>query len=76
MFPSLQDVLRGFNGCIVAYGMTGAGKTYTLSQLDDRYSLLQDAPPGADCIEGVIPRSMRHLFQLVCLLPGTRAPTG
>lgn len=27
----LQDVLQGYNGTIMAYGQTGAGKTYTLS---------------------------------------------
>jgi hypothetical protein len=26
-----QDVLNGFNGTVMAYGQTGAGKTYTLS---------------------------------------------
>jgi kinesin family protein 5 len=26
-----QDVLNGYNGTIMAYGQTGAGKTYTLS---------------------------------------------
>lgn len=28
---SWQDVLNGYNGTIMAYGQTGAGKTYTLS---------------------------------------------
>lgn len=28
-----QDVLEGYNGTIMAYGQTGAGKTYTLSDV-------------------------------------------
>lgn len=28
---NFQDVLNGYNGTIMAYGQTGAGKTYTLS---------------------------------------------
>ncbi|KAK9806570.1 hypothetical protein WJX73_003259 [Symbiochloris irregularis] len=30
----VDDVLNGFNGTIMAYGQTGAGKTYTLSSTD------------------------------------------
>lgn len=29
--PICDKVLEGFNGCIFAYGMTGAGKTYTMT---------------------------------------------
>ena len=28
--PVVEDVLRGFNGTILAYGQTGTGKTYTI----------------------------------------------
>ena len=28
--PVIQDVLKGYNGCIMAYGQTGAGKTHSL----------------------------------------------
>ena len=26
----LENVLLGFNGCVMAYGQTGTGKTYTI----------------------------------------------
>ena len=29
----MQSVLEGYNGTIMAYGQTGAGKTYTLSDV-------------------------------------------
>lgn len=28
--PATINSLEGFNGCIFAYGQTGAGKTYTI----------------------------------------------
>lgn len=28
--PLLADVLQGYNGCLLAYGQTGAGKTFTM----------------------------------------------
>lgn len=28
--PILENVLLGFNGCVMAYGQTGTGKTYTV----------------------------------------------
>ncbi|EIE22665.1 kinesin-domain-containing protein [Coccomyxa subellipsoidea C-169] len=31
--PIVADVLNGYNGTIMAYGQTGAGKTYTLSSI-------------------------------------------
>ena len=30
---SLQSVLNGYNGTIMAYGQTGTGKTYTLGRM-------------------------------------------
>ncbi|GIL67169.1 hypothetical protein Vafri_20615 [Volvox africanus] len=45
----VADVLRGYNGTILAYGQTGAGKTYTLGNT---------AP---DAI-GMIPRAAAELF--------------
>jgi len=31
----VADVMQGFNGTILAYGQTGAGKTYTLSDIEE-----------------------------------------
>jgi chromosomal replication initiation ATPase DnaA len=29
--PIIDEVIEGYNGCIFAYGQTGAGKTHTMS---------------------------------------------
>jgi hypothetical protein len=47
--PIVEDVLNGYNGTIMAYGQTGAGKTYTLSSI---------AP---DAI-GMMPRAASAIF--------------
>lgn len=31
--PLVESVISGFNGTIIAYGQTGAGKTYTMEGL-------------------------------------------
>ena len=45
----LKGVAEGFNGCVMCYGQTGAGKTYTLGN---------DAPGQ----EGIVPRALRYLL--------------
>ena len=30
LYPSISDVLNGYNGTIFAYGQTSSGKTYTM----------------------------------------------
>ncbi len=47
--PVVEDVLNGYNGTIMAYGQTGAGKTYTLSSIQ----------PEAI---GMIPRAAAEIF--------------
>lgn len=47
--PVIEDVLNGYNGTIMAYGQTGAGKTYTLSSIQP------------DAI-GMIPRAAAEVF--------------
>mmetsp|Transcript_34853 Transcript_34853/g.110066 ORF Transcript_34853/g.110066 Transcript_34853/m.110066 type:complete len:658 (+) Transcript_34853:1122-3095(+) len=47
--PVIEDVLNGYNGTIMAYGATGAGKTYTLSSID---------PESV----GIIPRAAAEVF--------------
>ena len=32
--PILEQVLRGYNGTIFAYGQTASGKTYTMQGID------------------------------------------
>ena len=52
-----EQMLRGFNCTIFAYGQTGTGKTYTMSgDMSDTMGLLSDAA-------GIIPRVLHSLFQ-------------
>ena len=48
----MEDVLNGYNGTIMAYGQTGAGKTYTLSSIQ----------PEAI---GMIPRAAAEIFAYI-----------
>ena len=48
--------LEGYNGCIFAYGQTGAGKTFTMTGAID---------PKADNFEtdkGILPRAIEFIF--------------
>lgn len=67
---------QGYNGCIAAFGQTGAGKTYTM------IGNLQAQSPGSgtgtdndpDCsLEGVIPRAFRQIF---CFSKGNKSTAG
>lgn len=51
---AVQSALDGFNATIFAYGQTGSGKTFTITGGGQRY---------AD--RGIIPRSLRHIFNCV-----------
>ena len=52
--PTINGVLEGFNGCILAYGQTSSGKTYTmLGELDDAE------------LKGIIPRLVDALFERI-----------
>eukprot|EP00826_Nyctotherus_ovalis_P034572 TRINITY_DN2894_c0_g2_i3.p1 TRINITY_DN2894_c0_g2~~TRINITY_DN2894_c0_g2_i3.p1 ORF type:complete len:710 (-),score=229.01 TRINITY_DN2894_c0_g2_i3:143-2272(-) len=52
--PTISGVLEGFNGCILAYGQTSSGKTYTMQgDLDDPE------------IKGIIPRLVDALFERI-----------
>eukprot|EP00659_Diplonema_papillatum_P009618 gene9618-14933_t len=48
--PVVETALSGYNGCILAYGQTNTGKTYTM---------LGPEPSG------IIPRVVSHLFQSI-----------
>lgn len=50
--PIVDDVVNGYNGTILAYGQTGAGKTHTLSSIKP------------ECI-GIIPRAAQDIFQKI-----------
>ncbi|CAD5221400.1 unnamed protein product [Bursaphelenchus xylophilus] len=49
--PIVENVLKGYNGTIFAYGQTGTGKTYTMSG--------EDGNPEE---RGIIPNSFAHIF--------------
>ena len=50
--PVLEDVIRGYHGCILAYGQTGAGKTHSLLSMGEQAA--DDA--------GLLPRVVADLF--------------
>lgn len=52
--PVVQSVLHGFNGTIMAYGQTGAGKTYTML-----------GPDTSNNTRGVIPHCLESIFSYV-----------
>uniref|UniRef100_A0A915D0Q4 Kinesin-like protein n=1 Tax=Ditylenchus dipsaci TaxID=166011 RepID=A0A915D0Q4_9BILA len=49
--PIVENVLKGYNGTIFAYGQTGTGKTYTMAG--------EDEVPER---RGIIPNSFAHIF--------------
>ncbi|KAI6215336.1 hypothetical protein M3Y94_00373800 [Aphelenchoides besseyi] len=49
--PIVENVLKGYNGTIFAYGQTGTGKTYTMSGGDSKAEE-----------RGIIPNSFAHIF--------------
>jgi hypothetical protein len=57
--PLLDNILIGFNGCIMAYGQSGSGKTYTMMGNHDR----TDRNDSSDF--GIIPRICHALFHHV-----------
>ncbi|KAK9853102.1 hypothetical protein WJX84_005315 [Apatococcus fuscideae] len=54
--PIVEDVMAGYNGTIMAYGQTGAGKTFTLSSIQP------------DAI-GMMPRAAAEVFNAVAADP-------
>ncbi|GIY34077.1 kinesin-like protein KIF3B [Caerostris darwini] len=59
--PLVDSVISGFNGTVIAYGQTGAGKTWTMEgQLGDSEH------------EGVIPNSFRHIFNHIARSQNTQ----
>ena len=48
----ISQVLDGFNATVMAFGQTGAGKTYTMTGSSTNYSQ-----------RGIIPRAISQLFR-------------
>ncbi|KAL2201845.1 kinesin-domain-containing protein [Sarocladium strictum] len=54
--PMLEEMLKGYNCTIFAYGQTGTGKTYTMSgDMEETAGMLSDEA-------GIIPRLLEQLF--------------
>lgn len=80
----LRGLLLRQAGTVFAYGATGAGKTYTMSGREQVLGPGRD-PSGrlragnrgkssagaGDGTDGLVPRSMRYLFQQISALPST-----
>ena len=49
----IQSVVDGYNGTVLCYGQTGAGKTYTMTGSPTQFKY-----------RGVIPRAITQLFAL------------
>ncbi|KAG9286765.1 hypothetical protein G9A89_012315 [Geosiphon pyriformis] len=59
--PMLVEVLSGYNCSILAYGMTGTGKTYTMEGGDPTVTpMMVNGLPSLDA--GIIPRTLIELF--------------
>ena len=61
--PIVEDVLNGYNGTIMAYGQTGAGKTYTLSSRDP--NAIGMMPRAAAAIFSAIERDQGHSYTVM-----------
>jgi kinesin family protein 6/9 len=57
---TVRRALDGFNGTVMAYGQTGAGKTFTMTGHTENYRL-----------RGVIPRAVSQVFQEIRNRPDT-----
>ena len=62
----VEKFLEGFHGCVIAYGQTGAGKTYTMQGFGDAIENEgeDDAENNKSNDVGLIPRALRRIFEL------------
>ena len=68
--PLVNDFLRGVNSTVFVYGMTGAGKTFTMLGPNGRVSLEPfdlsyqslDHARTVDPLDGIVPRAIRDVF--------------
>ncbi|RLO02731.1 hypothetical protein DYB28_013784, partial [Aphanomyces astaci] len=64
----LDSALEGYLATVFAYGQTGSGKTYSMSGLEEKLGLSKERTTSQDYddpSDGLIPRSIRYLFQSV-----------
>lgn len=53
--PTIEDILKGYNGTLFTYGQSGSGKTFTMYGAD-----LYDPH-----LKGIIPRTIDHIFECI-----------
>ena len=56
MEPLLDTCFQGFNGAVLAYGQTGAGKTHTMGT---------GAGESSPTMQGILPRAVQQLFERI-----------
>jgi len=63
----VQQLLRGFNGTIFAYGQSGSGKTHTMLGPDSVVDAIKNGSDGISLevqrMYGVIPRAIGDIFE-------------
>lgn len=63
--PLSAKLLQGYNCALIAYGQTGAGKTYTMQGGASEMGLLSTEELTREASRGIIPRCLEHIFQQV-----------
>lgn len=59
--PCIDNVMHGFNACVLAYGQTGSGKTYTMLGPTGDQALHDES---LHALRGLIPRMLEKLFEV------------
>lgn len=67
--PTIDNVLKGYNGTILAYGQTGSGKTHSMlgPEGGTADALTKESPHYAQ--RGIIPRLVEALFEKLDRIP-------
>ncbi|XP_032264128.1 kinesin-like protein KIF25, partial [Phoca vitulina] len=61
--PLLTSLLDGYNVCVLAYGQTGCGKSYTMLGPHSKEARIPPWGPHSDL--GIMPRAAGELFRLI-----------
>lgn len=63
--PIIQSAIDGVNVCILAYGATGSGKTFTIhgKEIMDSFDSNPNSPRKLSPFRGILPRAAEELFR-------------